>query len=133
MKGNLRTHLKDKLEPNELELLFAYYDIVGDIAVIRVPETLKLRIQTIVEALLKTQKHVKTVLRQISPVAGDFRLRDLEWIAGEKKRDNPLFCVIIKREVLVNRVKKQGFSFLGKKKKKKEEGGWGGRKRVFPP
>ena len=85
MKGNLKTHLKDKLEPNELELLYTSYDIVGDIAVIRVPEALELRTQTIAEALLKTQKHVKSVLRQISPVAGDFRLRDLAWVAGEKK------------------------------------------------
>ena len=85
MKGNLKTHLKDKLEPNELELLYTSYDIVGDIAVIRVPEALELRIQTIAEALLKTQKHVKSVLRQISPVAGNFRLRDLAWVAGEKK------------------------------------------------
>ena len=85
MKGNLKTHLKDKLEPNELELLYTSYDIVGDIAVIRVPEALELRIQTIAEALLKTQKHVKSVLCQISPVAGNFRLRDLAWVAGEKK------------------------------------------------
>jgi tRNA (guanine37-N1)-methyltransferase len=87
MKGNLRTHLKDKLEPNELELLYKSYDIVGDIAVIRVPETLELRTQTIAEALIKTQKHVKSVLRQISSVAGDFRLRDLAWVAGEKKTE----------------------------------------------
>src|SRR3990170_3258181 len=87
MKGSLRTHLKDKLEPNELRLLYTSYDIVGDIAIIQVPETLKLRTQAIAKALLQTQKHVKTVLRQISPVAGDFRLRDLEWIAGEKKTE----------------------------------------------
>jgi tRNA (guanine37-N1)-methyltransferase len=87
MKGNLRTHLKDKLEANELELLHTSYDVVGDIAVIRVPEALELRTQKIAEALLKTQKHVKSVLRQISPVAGDFRLRDLTWVAGEKKTE----------------------------------------------
>jgi len=87
MKGSLRTHLKDKLEPNELRLLYTSYDIVGDIAIIQVPETLKLRTQAIAKALLQTQKHVKSVLRQISPVAGDFRLRGLEWIAGEKKTE----------------------------------------------
>jgi tRNA (guanine37-N1)-methyltransferase len=87
MKGALKTRLKDKLEPNELRFLCTSYDIVGDIAVIRVPETLKLRTQTIAEALLQTQKHIRTVLLQISPVAGDFRLRDLEWVAGEKKTE----------------------------------------------
>jgi tRNA (guanine37-N1)-methyltransferase len=87
MKGSLRTHLKDKLEPSKLEFLCTSYDIVGGIAVIRVPEALELRTQTIAEALLQIQKHVKTILRQISPVAGDFRLRDLEWVAGEKKTE----------------------------------------------
>jgi tRNA (guanine37-N1)-methyltransferase len=87
MRGNLRTLLKDKLEPDELRLLYTSYDIVGDIAVVRVPENLALRTQTIAEALLQTHKQVKTVLRQISPVAGDFRLRDLEWVAGEKKTE----------------------------------------------
>jgi len=87
MKGNLRTLLEGRLEPQELRLLYKSYDIIGDIAVIRVSEALKPRIQTIAEAILQTQKHVKTVLRQVSPVAGDFRLRELEWTAGEKKTE----------------------------------------------
>jgi len=87
MKGSLKTLLQDKLEPHELELLSKSYDIVGDVAIIRVSEALIPRVQTIAEAILQTQKHVKTVLRQVSPVSGDFRTRELEWIAGEKKTE----------------------------------------------
>ena len=36
---------------------------------------------------MQTHKRIKTVLRQASPVSGDFRLRKLEWIAGERKTE----------------------------------------------
>jgi tRNA (guanine37-N1)-methyltransferase len=87
MKGSLRAQLRNKLEPTELELLHTSYDVVGDIAIIRVQETLKSQAQIIAQALFQSHKNIKTVLRQISPVAGDFRLRDLEWVGGEKKTE----------------------------------------------
>ncbi len=85
MKNSLGLVLKGRLDPSELASVYESYDIVGDVAVIRVPEILKMRTRTIAEALLQTQKHVKTVLVQVSPVEGEFRLRDLEWAAGENK------------------------------------------------
>ncbi len=36
---------------------------------------------------MKVQKHIKTVLAQVSPVEGDFRLRGLAWVAGENKTE----------------------------------------------
>jgi len=84
---NLKEKLKDRLEPRELELVPRSYDIVGDIAIIRVPETIKHRSQLIAEAIMQIDKHVKTVLGQVSPVSGDFRLRDLEYVSGEKKTE----------------------------------------------
>jgi len=42
MKGGLRVLIKDKLEPEELKLLCESYDIVGDVAGIRIPEPLTL-------------------------------------------------------------------------------------------
>jgi tRNA (guanine37-N1)-methyltransferase len=85
MKQSLKTLLTNILEPRELKLLFKSYDIIGDIAVIRVPESLKGRSKIIAEAVMKTNKHVKAVWRQASPVSGNFRLRKLKWIAGERK------------------------------------------------
>ena len=87
MKGDLRAVLAGKLEPRELKLLYKSYDVVGDIAVIRIPEAIIDRSQTIAEAIMQTQKRVKTVLRQASPVLGELRLRRLEWVAGEKKTE----------------------------------------------
>lgn len=63
------------------------YDIVGDIAIVRVHEILKPKAHVIAEAIMKTHKRVKTVLLQTSPIFGEFRLRDLQWIAGENKTE----------------------------------------------
>lgn len=87
MKGNLKAILRGKLSSEELALVYKSYDIIGDIAIIRVPDKLLPLNETIAEALMRQHKHVKAVWRQSSPVFGDFRLRKLEWIAGEKKTE----------------------------------------------
>lgn len=79
--------LKDKLPLHEVGSLVRSYDIIGDIAVIRVPESLLRESQIIAEAVMKTHNHVKSVFRQASAVSGDFRLRRLEWIAGEHRTE----------------------------------------------
>jgi tRNA (guanine37-N1)-methyltransferase len=87
MHGDLRTLLRGKLNPEELRVLYKSYDIIGDIAVIRVHEILKPKAPLVAEAVMKTHRRVKTVLLQTSPVLGDFRLRKLQWIVGEKKTE----------------------------------------------
>ncbi len=87
MGNDLKAVLVDKLKPLELKVLYKSYDVVGDIAIIRVPDALKHRSKTIAETIMQTQKRVKTVLLQASPVSGDLRLRKLEWVAGEKKTE----------------------------------------------
>jgi tRNA (guanine37-N1)-methyltransferase len=85
MRKDLKFLLAGRLQPQELDFVFKSYDVVGDIAIIRVPETLKPRSQIVAEAIMQTHKNVKTVLLQTSAVSGDFRLRQLEWAAGERK------------------------------------------------
>jgi len=85
--GSLKIFLAGKLEPWELKLLYASYDVVGDIAVIRVPDSLQHRREAIAEAIMQTHRRVRTVLCQTGPVSGDFRLRKLEWVMGEKKTE----------------------------------------------
>ncbi|MDO8125254.1 MAG: class I SAM-dependent methyltransferase family protein [Candidatus Hermodarchaeota archaeon] len=85
MRKNLKAVLVNRLEPSELKLLYKSYDIVGDIAIIRVPETLKQYSGNIAEAIMQTHKRIKTVLRQVSPVTSDYRLRELELVTGERK------------------------------------------------
>jgi tRNA (guanine37-N1)-methyltransferase len=87
MKGDFRALLAEKLEPWELNMVNRSYDIVGDIAIIRLPESLKHQTRIIAEAVMKTNRRVKTVLQQVSSVSGDFRLRGLEWIGGERRTE----------------------------------------------
>lgn len=87
MKGDLKAVLKEKLTPKELALVYKSYDVIGDIAVIRVPEQLLSHSKTIAKALMLQHKHIKAVWRQSSPVSGSFRLRKLEWIAGERRTE----------------------------------------------
>ena len=87
MKEDLRVLLADKLEPWELKSIYKSYDIIGDIAIIRVPEPIKDQTRIIAEAVMQTHKHVKTVWRQVDPVSGDFRLRGLEFVLGERKTE----------------------------------------------
>jgi len=87
MRKNLKAVLVNRLEPSELKLLYKSYDIVGDIAIIRVPETLKQYSGNIAEAIMQTHKRIKTVLRQVSPVTSDYRLRELELVTGERKTE----------------------------------------------
>ena len=83
----LRDELADILEPWELRLVPRSYDIVGDIAVVRVPKPLEHRSIIMGEAIMRIDKHIKTVLRQATPVSGNLRLRDLEFVDGERKTE----------------------------------------------
>jgi tRNA (guanine37-N1)-methyltransferase len=87
MKGDLKAALKGKLSDEEVALVYKSYDIVGDLAVIRIPETLLPLSKTIAETLMQQHKPVKAVWQQSSPVSGDFRLRELDWVAGEQRSE----------------------------------------------
>jgi len=81
----LREYLARRLEDWELRILPGSYDIVGDIAIIRIPNALRHRAEEIAKAIMEINSHVRTVLNQVSPVSGSFRLRRLEWIMGDKR------------------------------------------------
>ncbi|MDI6819835.1 MAG: class I SAM-dependent methyltransferase family protein [Candidatus Hodarchaeaceae archaeon] len=84
MPKNLRDALKDQLTGEELEQLRAF-DIIGDIAVIKLPKELLPKKGVIGRALMQVHRHLRTVLRQVGPVGGEFRTRELEVIAGEPR------------------------------------------------
>jgi tRNA (guanine37-N1)-methyltransferase len=85
LKKHLGEILSKVLSPEDLTQVYNSYDIVGNIAIIRLTKTSQRHSQAIAEAILRIHKNVKTVLAQTSPVSGYFRLRRLEFIAGENK------------------------------------------------
>jgi tRNA (guanine37-N1)-methyltransferase len=84
LKGNLKTVLADKLAPQQLKHVYRTFDIVGDIAIVRVPEPQRHLSRLIAEAIMDTHREVKAVWRQAGSVSGDYRLRGLEFLLGEE-------------------------------------------------
>ena len=73
--------------PNYLkEKLPASYDIIGDIALIKLKEEIVDFKKEIGKAILSANKNIKTVCL-VKPITGEFRTRDIEIIAGEKKTE----------------------------------------------
>lgn len=85
MKRRLKDILSNFIPEKNLAYIYNSYDIVGDIAILRLTEESKKYSKIIAEAISNIHKNVKTVLAQTSPVSGDFRLRELEYVAGENK------------------------------------------------
>ncbi|MEM3549741.1 MAG: class I SAM-dependent methyltransferase family protein [Candidatus Bathyarchaeia archaeon] len=85
MKRRLRNILSNTLPDEEVAHICNSYDIIGDIAVIRLNEYSRKNAAIIAQTLMKIHRNVKTVLAQVSPVYGDFRIRKLERIAGENR------------------------------------------------
>ena len=85
LRKRLRKILSEFLPPDESVYVFNSYDIVGDIAILRLTDKSRRHGQTIAETIKSIHKNVKTVLVQTSPVHGDFRFRELEYVAGKNK------------------------------------------------
>ena len=79
----LKKALENVLSEKESEELFSAFDQVGEIIIVRIPESLLPKKKIIGEKLLEQVKTARSVFYQSSSVEGDFRTRDLEIIAGE--------------------------------------------------
>jgi tRNA (guanine37-N1)-methyltransferase len=77
--------LREALPGEGLRCVYNSYDILGDIAILRVPDAARKYSQIIAETVMDVHKNIKTVFAQTSPVHGDFRTRELEFIAGENR------------------------------------------------
>ncbi len=66
------------------EKLPSSYEIIGDIAVIKIPDSLQSYKEEIGSAILQAHKNVTTVLED-KGVSGEFRVREVNNIAGEMK------------------------------------------------
>jgi tRNA (guanine37-N1)-methyltransferase len=73
-----------QLPKKHIEELPTSYDIVGDIILIKLSQSLLQYKKQIGKALLETHKHIRTVCL-IDPVSGELRLRHVTVIAGKKQ------------------------------------------------
>ena len=72
MSGELKKALAGQLSPGELDRLVRSYDVVGDIAIIIIPEELLARKRQIAETILVLHKHIRVVARRAGHYGGEF-------------------------------------------------------------
>lgn len=95
----LKEALRDRLTNLEIANLSSSFDVIGDIAIIKIPPELSAREKLIGDQILQKMKNVKTVLKQDSAVSGEYRTRDVTFVSGENK-----FETIYKESGLVFKV-----------------------------
>jgi tRNA (guanine37-N1)-methyltransferase len=79
----LKKALENVLSEKESDELISAFDQIGEIIIVRIPDSLLSKKKIIGKALLDDVKIVRSVFYQASAVSGDFRTRDLEILAGE--------------------------------------------------
>lgn len=75
------------LTDSETEELYGAFDQIGSIIILRIPESLVPKRKIIGQVLLDRVKTAKSVFYQSSPVEGDYRIRQLELLAGENNTE----------------------------------------------
>jgi tRNA (guanine37-N1)-methyltransferase len=81
----LAAELEGRLTPDERAELVKSFDVVGDIAVIEVPEALEGKEKLIADAIMKQQHGVRAVAKKIGGTSGEFRIRPVKVVAGERR------------------------------------------------
>jgi tRNA (guanine37-N1)-methyltransferase len=77
--------LVDVLPPNLVASIPHSLDVVGDVAIIEIPPELEPHKRAVGEAILQTHRNVRVALAKAGKVSGTFRLRELEFLAGEHR------------------------------------------------
>lgn len=73
--------------PEDLLGFSPVYEVIGDIALLEDPDLDTQKASRIADALLRAHPNVKTVLKPLTPVIGEFRVREFEVIAGEPRTE----------------------------------------------
>lgn len=83
----LKEVLAGKLSEKEIELAKRSFDIIGDLAVLEIPDELKKKEKYIAEAIVKLYPRVKVVAKKVGPTAGVERIRPVKVILGDKRTE----------------------------------------------
>ena len=77
--------LSDFLSEEEMKNAITSFDLIGDIAIIDIPDEMKKYEKKIGKALMEVHTQLKTVCKRAGVHEGEFRIRPVKVIAGEKK------------------------------------------------
>ena len=85
MRRRLKEKLSAHLSREQLSCIYNSFDIIGDIAIIKVANDNVANAEAAAKQMMVVHRSVKTVFAQTSPIMGDFRVRQLKLLAGEDK------------------------------------------------
>ncbi len=85
--GGVKDKLSGKLTKEEMKKAQRAFDMVGDIAIIDVPEGLGKKDKLIAQVIMSINKNVKTVLKKAGVHGDEFRTIPLKWVAGKKTKE----------------------------------------------
>lgn len=80
----IRSLLEKKITPEKLSLLPKGFEVIGDIAIISIPDALEDEKYVIAETFSYLRKDVKTVLRKLHKIEGPARVADFELLLGDR-------------------------------------------------
>lgn len=86
-KTSLKDHLKEKIPEKELQEINRSFEVIGDIAIIEVPEGMEKWEKEIAESLMKVNKNIKVVLKKSGIHEGEFRTQSMDFVAGERRKE----------------------------------------------
>ena len=87
MAMRLKDSLSGVLTAEEQQALIGSFDVVGDIAVVIIPETLKACERLIANAILAGNRRIKVVAKRVGVYGGEFRTIPLSILAGENRKE----------------------------------------------
>ena len=86
-KKSLIDSLKGKLSDAEMAYVPRSFDLIGDVAILEIPDEIFDKRKIIGEALLETFKNIKVVANKKTSVGTEYRTREVEVIAGENRTE----------------------------------------------
>jgi len=84
---SLKEALSQKFSEEELRHLTKAFDIIGDIAIIEIPNELQAREKEIADAIMQVHRNVKVVAKKLGGMIGEYRVRPIKVIAGENRTE----------------------------------------------
>jgi tRNA (guanine37-N1)-methyltransferase len=85
LRKRLREKLSDTLTAEVVNQFYNAFDLIGDIAIIKAFNSSIQNAETVAKQIMATHRKVKTVFAQTSRISGDFRVRELRFLAGENR------------------------------------------------
>ena len=85
LRRRLKEKLSNDLSPEALGGIYNSFDLIGDIAIVKVGNASVADAQAVAKQIMAVHRGVKTVFAQTSPIKGDFRVRALKLLAGQGK------------------------------------------------